>query len=270
MAGLPKPSKKVANTTFLGGVCLMKVRFALVTVLIMVLVGAVSVVGLADTGTITASIDPVLTVAFTGSLPLGIISGQYDGTDKGKYLEVTMNSNENYTVQVTCSGNLEQAANYEGYYQIETEYAIWKSSNWNDNWGQQPGPGEEPTYTGWLSHLPGGANAFYENDVVYPPDDCWFDAQAAHFHANGGKVDDATAVFRQWFNNIDFVPSKYFDSDTEWHWKRYNYGSNSIVRIYPYLDLFEDYGTAAGAYSGTVTIIVSLADSWATTPPGSF
>jgi len=247
----------------------MKARHALVAVLILMWVG---IVGFAEECPIGGTIAPVFDIVFTkASLDLGALgtSGVYDGTVTGKYLEVTMQSNENYTVQVTCSGNLEQATNYEGFYQIETEYAIWKSSNWNDNWSQQPG-GSDTTYTGWLSHDFGSGHAFYANDVLYPPDDCWFDAQVAHDHAQGGKVDDANAVFRQWFNNIDFVPSKYFDSDTEWHWKRYNYGSNSIVRIYPYLDLFEDYGTAAGAYSGTVTIIVSLADSWATTAPGSF
>lgn len=254
----------------------MKARLALVAGLILMLVGAVSIVGFGDTATcpIGGTIATVFDIVFTtASLALGDLgtSGVYDGTVAGKYLEVTMQSNENYTVQVTCSGNLKQGANTSGYYQIETEYAIWKSSNWNDNWSQQPGTGAEPTYTGWLSHLFGSANGFYVNTETYPTDDCWFDAQAAHVHAQGGKVDDSAPVAsRKWFANINYVPSKYFDSDTEWHWKRYNYGSNSIMRIYPYLDLFEDYGTAAGTYSGTVTIIVSSAPSWDAVAPGSF
>ena len=246
----------------------MKVRLALVTVFMMVLVGAISIAVLADyDGTISGTIESTLDVTFNiSSLDLGVLpkTGFYDGVAKGKYLEISMNSNENYLVEVRCSGNLEQADNESGRYEIETEYAIWKSSDWNDNWSQQPG-GSEGTSEGWLPAAYG--DNFYEN-ADFDASKCWFDAEAYNTYATGGNVDDSTATEIQWFNNIKYIPSKRFVDAKGRHNFRYNYGSNSIIRIYPYLDMYENYGTPAGSYSGTVTFIITQAETWEDLPKG--
>jgi len=245
----------------------MKVRYVLVAVLM--LVGAVAIAGFGDECTIEGTIASVFDINFvTSSLDLGALptgGGTYDGTLLGKFLHVTMKSNENYTVQVSCSGNLAQENNVTGRYEIETEYAIWKSSKWNDNLCQQPGGSDTNPYTGYLSDLVGTANAFYHNS-----DPIWFEAQAYNTFAAGGKVDDNTATTLQMFNNINYVPSKYLIDDTDRYHFRYNHGSNSEMKIYPCLTIYQDYGTPAGSYSGTVTIIVTQAPSWETVPPNTY
>jgi len=234
----------------------------------LVLVG-MAVFGVQEDATIHGTVASVFDVTFvTSSLYLGTLPNDgtaYNGITEDKFLYVKMNSNENYTVEVHCSGNLEQTDNTMGRYEIETEYAIWKSSDWNDNWCQQNGytGTEEKTYTGYLPHVVDVG--FYDRPTAQA--DCWFEAEklndqdAGHVYAAGGNVNDETATGLQLFNNIGFVPTKYFTT-SGWHNIRYNYGSNSEIKIFPYLSPFEDYGTPAGSYSGTVTILISQADSW--------
>jgi len=250
----------------------MKVRLALVTMLAVVFVGTVSIAVLAEEyrGTISGEIRSVLDVKFNrASLNLGRLpaTGFYNGVEREKYLEIEIHGNVNYTVQVYCSGNLEQDKNTnDERYEIETEYAIWKWTDWNDNWSQQPG-GTEPPYEGWL---PAVCNDHFYYNKSFDASKCWFDAEPGHTFACGGNVDDNTATGIQWFNNIDYIPTKYFVDLEGRHNFRYNYGSHSKIRIYPYLDMYEEYGTPAGTYSGTITFIIKQAESWAEKPKDDY
>ena len=155
----------------------MKVRYALVAGLILVFVGSVAIMGLGETGDITASIATELDVSFTSLLEIGEIAADFDGTGGAtdgtgpKYLQLTVTSNKDYTVQLSCSGNLSIGGSTEWRDQMETEYAIWKELTWHDAIGAD-GP-----YKGWVDD---DDFSWYDNLATVT----WFEA------------DDGTGVYR--------------------------------------------------------------------------
>jgi len=224
----------------------MKVRLALVTTLIMVLVGAVSIVGLAEkkTGTITASIDPVLVVTFTNSLDLGTITGQYNGVQESKYLKLTVQSNKDYTVRLECSGNLAGP----GTAVLETEYALWKQMTWYDSDPTGDGP-----YDGWVDDVD---FSWYDGNTT----PTWFEASVDTY--KWGKTQETNDFLFK--DDTGYLPEHYegFVSSTYTSWPdiNYNYGGDLTLRIYPCLSPYENYATPAGSYSGTVTVTVTNVD----------
>jgi len=237
----------------------MKARLALVVGLILVTVWGLSALGEEHTGTISANVPEVMQVTFSTSLDLGDLTGDYNGINKGKYLELTVQSNVDYYVQLSCSGNMRlvNAPNEDWRWEIETEYAIWKEITWHDHHSQQPS-GEH--YEGYVQALDYSQGACYWYGVNDP---AWWEAELGG-GKQGGNTNETSNLD---FNAIGFLPEHYDGYTTEhdtppgWNDDIYNYGADLTLRFYPYLDYYENYGTLAGAYEATITVVVTSV-SW--------
>jgi len=241
----------------------MKARLALVVGLILVTVWGLSALGEEQTGTISANVSQKMQVTFTDELDLGDINGDYNGINIGEYLELTVQSNVDYYVQLSCSGNMRlvNAPNDEDWrWEIETEYAIWKEITWHDHHSQQPG-GAYPDgehYEGYVQALDYSQGGCYWYDVNDP---AWWEAELGGGKQGGNTNEDEALDF----NAIDRLPEHY-DGYTAavpgWDDDIYNYGADLTLRFYPYLDIYEGYGTMAGSYEATITVVVTSANWW--------
>jgi len=135
--------------------------------------------------------------------------------------------------------------------EIETEYAMWKSITWHDYY---TGP---DTYSGWVQNPTDGAGGCAWVSETTP---AWFEAEIG-----GGKQGGKTAEDPDFdFNAIDYLPEHYDGATAAnpgwpswWNDNIYNYGADLTLRFFPALDLFEDYGTIAGNYEATITVVIT-------------
>lgn len=241
----------------------MKVRLALVAGLILVLVGAVSIVALAKQGTVTAGIVQVFDVTLTNdTVAFGDITTDAGGAGGSyPYLGLTVNSNVTYTVELGCSGNLNIIGMADnGVNEIETEYAVWKEIDWHDHYSQQPTPCH---VQGWLDDI--GQWHFSGNTDV-----TWFEAENGGSIIQGGnRFPEVANTSQDAFPGLFFLPehgsdySWWYDPSWTGTWNPnwYNHGAALLLKIYPFLDVFEGYGTRAGSYSGTFTVVVTSVNS---------
>lgn len=217
-----------------------------------------------STGTIGATIPTVFAVAMTGSPISFTIDPNADAADVGgadsgdDHIELTVESNVTYTVSLACSGNLQlQGKNDNGVNEIETEYAIWKKIQWHDWYTQQGGTPAESPAEGWVYTA--------EDAWIGHSDPYWFEAenQGGIQGGHSGTPEGATD------NNLPFPNGNLAEHDDSYTWSVepswdsdwYNHGADLTLRFYPFLDVFEGYGTRAGTYSGTITVIVTSVNS---------
>lgn len=234
----------------------MKVRFAVVIGMTLMLIGTIStgILAESETGTINASITPVLTVALTGSpLAIGAITEDFDGTgDKtdgtGQYLQLTVTSNKDYTVHLSCSGNL-SIGGTEWRDQLETEYAIWKQMTWHDAIGPD-GP-----YDGWVDD---DDFSWFDNLATVT----WFEADngEATYRTGGKTAEINDFLFMDDLGYLPEIDKDYFGWPLDpgwWQPEWYNYGGDLTLRFFPYVTVYGDYGSRAGSYSGTITVVIT-------------
>jgi len=239
----------------------MKVRLALVAALILVLAGAVSIVGLADEGTVTANVAGVMTVTMLpDAVPFGDVTGGIVGGAGGGdlFLGLSVLSNVTYTVELGCSGNLNLVdMDDNGVNEIETEYAIWKKVEWHDAYTQQIAvQGAE----GWVDDV--GLWAFSGNTTP-----TWFEAENGGAYIQGGnRYPEVANTSQDAFPGLFYLPEHSSDyiwwyasswGPTAWNPSWYNHGAALTLKIYPLLDVFDDYGTRAGSYGGTFTVVIT-------------
>ena len=246
----------------------MKPQKMLCIAMIGALVAAFAVFAVEETGTINGTLAPVMSVTFTPD-PLNITldpTQDFDGTGgvadgTGTYLELSVQSNLDYTVQLSCDGNLHLVGLSHWRNTIETEYAIWKKITWHDYYTQQPlGPGSPATefpatYFGWVQGddcVTPGPFAWY----AYPATPVWFNAETNTSGKQGGHGEQYDFSF-----DGGYLPEHYDGAswgDIPWYQDTYyNYGADLTLRFFPYLDMYSDYGTIAGSYTGTITVVIT-------------
>lgn len=241
----------------------MRMRFGRTVGILLMLIGAVSLLAGAasETGTVTAGIVGVLDVTMPEStVAFGNITADVNGVTLDQYLELRVNSNVTYTVELSCSGNLQlQGAAANGVNEIETEYAIWKHVEWHDWYTQQGGAVDDAD--GWVHD---DLYKWYDN----PSTPYWYEA---HLAADGsyGIQGGNSGTPEHTSGALAFPTGLLPEHWTGWTWWAgltwddtwYNHGSDLTLRFFPYLDVFEDYGTRAGNYAGTITVIVTSVNS---------
>lgn len=240
----------------------MNRRHAVAVVLAVAALSAILFVGGApaetNTGEIGATIGTVFNVEMTGSPISFTIDADANPADVGSatgddYVELTVQSNVTYTVNLACSGNLQLEGKADnGVNEIETEYAIWKNIEWHD-WYTQQG-GSPDTATGWVYSA--------KDEWINHADPYWFEAETGGGiqGGNSGTPENATT-------NLPFPTGYLAEHDDDYTWSLtwnpnwYNHGADLTLRFYPFLDVFEAYGTRAGTYVGTITMVVTSVDS---------
>jgi len=243
----------------------MKVRFGMTLGIILVLIGVVSLLAGAasKTGTVTAGVATVFDVTMpSNTVAFGNITTDVNGVTLDNYLQLGVNSNVTYTVQLSCSGNLNLVGKADnGVNEIETEYAVWKSIDWYDWHSQQAAPHHAEGYVD-----DAGQWAFSGNTTP-----TWFEAEVEGGGVQGGNVYPETGLnqSQQDFSGPFYLPEHsasyvwWYDASWGgvWNPNWYNHGADLTLKIYPYLDVFEHYGTRAGSYSGSFTIVVTSVNS---------